>query len=69
MRHSAPRSAVGMAWPALLVAVVVPAAVHALRRSPLWERIGVTAAAVTWSWVDRGEREAERQAGGDPVVR
>ncbi|WP_257585792.1 MULTISPECIES: hypothetical protein [unclassified Streptomyces] len=162
-------SAVGMAWPALLVAVVVPAVVHALRRAPLWERIsvpaplalpllvlthawtvlgdrmslrppggafpgdvlltatavlfwlpvvartrhrlddvgrclylfltaplldlpavalvatgdsaggltmivgmlpvGVTAAAVTWSWVNREEREAERQAGGDPVVR
>ncbi|MEU2223468.1 hypothetical protein [Streptomyces sp. NPDC018347] len=33
-----------MAWPAVLVSVVVPAVVRLLRRSPLWERVSVPAA-------------------------
>ncbi|MFH7334363.1 hypothetical protein [Streptomyces hygroscopicus] len=36
-------SVTGMAWSALLVSVAVPAAVRALRHSPLWNRISVPA--------------------------
>ncbi|MFF5533588.1 hypothetical protein ACFY71_14045 [Streptomyces cinerochromogenes] len=43
MGHAGEPSAAAMLWPALLVAAVVPAAVRAVRSSPLWERISVPA--------------------------
>ncbi|MEV5147760.1 hypothetical protein AB0L14_26050 [Streptomyces sp. NPDC052727] len=43
MEHAAHASVAAMAWSAVLVAAVVPAAVRCLTHSPLWERISVPA--------------------------
>ncbi|MEV5175475.1 hypothetical protein AB0L10_31340 [Streptomyces flaveolus] len=70
MEHAGHPSVVPMAWSALLVAVVVPAAVRALRRSPLWERISVPAPValpllvLTHAWAVLGDLTGPRLPGG-----
>lgn len=74
MEHSAHGSVTAMAWSALLVAVVVPAAVRCLRRSPLWERISVPAGValpllvLTHAWAVLGDLVGLAPPGGARVT-
>ncbi|MFH8342275.1 hypothetical protein [Streptomyces sp. AM6-12] len=67
-------SVTGMAWSALLVAAVVPAAVHALRRSPLWHRISLPAPlalpllVLAHAWSVLGDLAGARPPGGALVT-
>ncbi|MEU3528177.1 hypothetical protein AB0E62_30650 [Streptomyces sp. NPDC038707] len=72
--HPAHTSVVVTAGPALLVAAAVPAVVHALRRSPLWERTAVPAAValpllvLAHAWAVLGDLGVLRPPGGALVT-
>ncbi|MFF5471649.1 hypothetical protein [Streptomyces achromogenes] len=72
--HPAHASVAATAGPALLVAAVIPAAVHGLRRSPLGERTAVPAAValpllvLTHAWAVLGDLGALRPPGGALVT-
>jgi hypothetical protein len=70
MDHSAHMAVLPMAFSAVLVAAVIPGAVHLLRRSPLWERISVPAPAalpllvLVHAWAVLGADAGLRAPGG-----
>ncbi|WP_225810763.1 hypothetical protein [Streptomyces spinosus] len=74
MEHSAHASVAAMAWSAVLVAAVVPAAVRCLRHSPLWERISVPAGValpllvLTHAWTVLGDAVGLAPPGGARVT-
>jgi hypothetical protein len=78
MDHSAHMSSltavVAMACSGLLVAAVVPAVVHLLRRSPRWERISLPAGVtlpllvLTHAWTMLGDVVGQRPSGGALVT-